>query len=248
MKSFLRNIYRSASGSATHWWAQKKRLLQRHPARVAWHLLGFFVVQILSLLLSIIFMSLLLLLTPTFAFFKGFSLNLNLQSISLPKDFLRKLKEQLVRFAHPSELAQRITSLPTDLRQAMNRLTNFLSTHLQDARVFLKEHHTFHEWCDKLIWRPLQNHPRIVREAIGFLLAILIAHLLEPLAAPISQRVIEMSDDGYLPHIGLLTFLGINLTAILVVFLGVIIRFASNVIGEFFGNRLTRWFRHRHTM
>ena len=91
------------------------------------------------------------------------------------------------------------------------------------------------------------DHPRIVREVIGFLLAILVAHLLEPLAAPISHRVIEMSDDGRLPHIGLLTFLGINLTAILVVFIGAVIRFASNVIGEFFGNRLTRWFRHRNT-
>lgn len=180
MKSFLRKIYRSTSDSATHWWVQKKRLLQRHPARVAWHILGFIVVQLLSLLLSLIFMSLLLLLAPTFAFFKGFSLNLNLQRISLPRDFLRKLKEQLIRFTHPSELAQRITSLPTDLRQAINRFIDFLSTHLQDARAFLKERHTFHDWCDKLIWRPLQNHPRIVREVIGFLLAILVAHLLEP--------------------------------------------------------------------
>lgn len=247
MKSFLRKIYRSTSDSATHWWVQKKRLLQRHPARVAWHILGFIVVQLLSLLLSLIFMSLLLLLAPTFAFFKGFSLNLNLQRISLPRDFLRKLKEQLIRFTHPSELAQRITSLPTDLRQAINRFIDFLSTHLQDARAFLKERHTFHDWCDKLIWRPLQNHPRIVREIVGFLLAILVAHLLEPLAAPISHRVIAMSDDGRLPHIGLLTFLGINLTAILVVFIGSVIRFASNVVGEFFGNRLTRWFRHRNT-
>ena len=247
MKSFLRKIYRSTSDSATHWWVQKKRLLQRHPARVAWYLLRCVVVQMVSVLLSFFIMSMLLVFAPTFAFFKGFSFQINLQNITFPKEFVQRMKEQLIRFSHPQEFVQCINNLPRDIRQALNRCVDFLVTHLQDGWRFLKEHHTLREWCDKLILRPLQNHPRVLRETVGFLLAILVAHLIEPLAAPVIQSILTMSEDGLLPHASLLTFLGINFTAILAVFLGAGIRSMSNVIGEFLGRYVTRWCRKRYS-
>ena len=245
MNAFLRKTYRSARDAAVRWWTRKRMLLQEHPARVAWHFLSFVALQLVSLILSIVCMSLLFLFAPTFTFFRGFSLNLNLQNLSLPRDFLHDLKEKLVLFAHPGELAQRIAILPTDLRQAMSRFTSFLSTHLQDARAFLKERHTFHDWCEKLIFRPLRNHPRIVRESIAFLLAILVAHLLEPLAAPVVSYLLAMSYEGHLPHVGILAFLGVNFTAILAVFLAAILRWVSNGIGTLLSRYVVRKFRHQ---
>lgn len=245
MKQFLQTMYHRTSGTITNWAGRHYKAARKHPARVAWYLLRRMVVQLISVILSFFIMSLLLLLAPTFAFFRGFSFQINLQNITLPKEFVQRAREQLLRFSHPQEIVQCISNLPRDIRQAMNRFLDFLATHLQDGWRFLKEKHTLREWCDKLVWRPLQNHPRIVREIIGFLLAILVAHLLEPVAAPAVEKILALSDEDFFPHAGLLTFLGINFTAILAVFLGAGIRTMSSVIGEFFGNRLTRWYRRR---
>lgn len=243
MKLFLRTAYCQASDRITNWAERHYKAARRHPARVACYLLRCMVVQLVSVLLSFFIMSMLLIFAPTFAFFKGFSFQINLQNFTIPKEFVQRVKEQLLRFSHPQEFVQCISNLPRDIRQAMNRVLDFLATHLQDGWQFLKEHHTLREWCDKLFWRPLQNHPRIVRETIGFLLAILVAHLLEPLVAPVVQGILTMSEDGLFPHASLLTFLGINFTAILAVFLGAGIRSTSNAIGEFLGNCLTRCYR-----
>ncbi len=247
MKLFWQTAYRQASEKIKNLTERHYKAAQRHPARVAWYLLRCVVVQMVSVLLSFFIMSMLLVFAPTFAFFKGFSFQINLQNITFPKEFVQRMKEQLIRFSHPQEFVQCINNLPRDIRQALNRCVDFLVTHLQDGWRFLKEHHTLREWCDKLILRPLQNHPRVLRETVGFLLAILVAHLIEPLAAPVIQSILTMSEDGLLPHASLLTFLGINFTAILAVFLGAGIRSMSNVIGEFLGRYVTRWCRKRYS-
>jgi len=245
MKLFLRTAYFQASDRITNWAERHYKAARRHPARVAWYLLRCMVVQLVSVLLSFFIMSMLLIFAPTFAFFKVFSFQINLQNFTIPKEFVQRVKEQLLRFSHPQEFAQCISNLPRDIRQAMNRVMDFLATHLQDGWQFLKERHTLREWCDKLIFRPLQNYPRVVREVIGFLLAILVAHLLDPLAAPVVDGLLALCDGGFLPHAGFLTFLGLNLTAILAVFLAALIRTLSNAIGGFFGTCLTRWWRRR---
>ena len=246
MKAFWRKTIRSAYERVARWMTRKRKLVRRHPARAAGYLLRCLVVQLVSVMLSFFIMSVLLVFAPTFAFFRGFSFQLNLQNITLPTEFVQRVKEQLLRFSHPQEVVQCLNNLPRDIRQALGRGVDFLATHLQDGWQFLKERHTLREWCDKLVLRPLQNHPRIVRETIGFLLAILVAHLLEPMAAPVVQSILTMSEDGLLPHASLLTFLGINFTAILAIFLGAGIRSTSNAIGEFLGNYFTRCYRKHY--
>lgn len=82
-----------------------------------------------------------------------------------------------------------------------------------------------------------------MRETIGFLLTILVAHLLEPLLAPLATIILAVSENLPIPHIGLLTFLGINLTAILTIFLAAILRWASNGIGMLIIRYAVRRFR-----
>jgi len=245
MKAFLRKTVRSAYERVARWLTRKRKLVRRHPARAAGYLLRCLVVQLISVMLSFFIMSVLLVFAPTFAFFRGFSFQINLQNITLPKEFVQRVKEQLIRFSHPQEVMQCLNNLPRDIRQALGRGVDFLATHLQDGWRFLKERHTLREWCDKLILRPLQNHPRIVREAIGFLLAILVAHLLEPLVAPLATSILAVSENLPVPHIGLLTFLGINLTAILTIFLAAILRWASNGIGMLISRYAVRRFRNQ---